>query len=114
MVEVSLNCETDIKPDNYNIENIIDGKCDIVLHDNIIEKTKEDEEGNPKTYFTYDTYRIIKNNFRDNLEEDLEKGYLVWLNFAKDEYANQAEYIPIEERLSTAESVIAEILGGEV
>lgn len=114
MVEVNLNCEADNRPNNYNIENVIDGKCDIVLNDNITEKTKEDEEGNLKTYYTYDTYRIVKNNFRDSLEEDLEKGFSVWLNFAKDEYSNQAEYIPIEERLSTAEAVIAEILGGEV
>ena len=116
MVEVNLNCEADTRPDDYDIECILDGKCDIVLHDNIEEKTREDENGETKTYYTYDTYRIVKNNYRDTLENDLSSaaGFLVWLNFAKEQYANQAENVSLEERLSTAEAVIAEILGGEV
>jgi hypothetical protein len=36
------------------------------------------------------------------------------VKFCKEQYANQAEIISVEERLSTAEAVIAEILGGEV
>lgn len=116
MVEANLNCESDLRPDNFNIENILDGKCDIVLYDNIEEKTKEDEDGETKTYYTYDSYRIVKNNFRDTLETDLEDNtkFNMWLDFAKEQYANQAEEVSIEERLSTAEAVIAEILGGEV
>ena len=31
-----------------------------------------------------------------------------------EQYEKQAENVPLEERLSTAEAVIAEILGGEV
>lgn len=115
MVEVNLNCESDIRPDEYAIENILDGKCDIVLYDNIEEHSNE-EDGETKTYYTYDIYRIVKNNYRDTLENDLsnETGFLVWLNFAKEEYENQAEEVSLEERLSTAETVIAEILGMEV
>ena len=63
MVEQNLNCESDTRPDNYSVENIVDGKCDIVLNDNITEKTREDENGNEKTYYTYDMYRIVKNNY---------------------------------------------------
>jgi len=115
MVEANLNCESDIRPDKYNIENILDGKCDIVLNENIEEHTKE-EDGETRTYFTYDTYRIVKNNYRDTLENDLKNNtkFNMWLNFAKEQYANQAEEVSLEERLSTAEAVIAEILGGEV
>lgn len=116
MVEVNLNCESDTRPEEYIIENILDGKCDIVLNDNIEEHSKKDENGETKTYYTYDIYRIVKNNYRDTLENDLsnDNGFLVWLNFAKDQYEKQAENVPLEERLSTAEAVIAEILGGEV
>ena len=116
MVEVNLNCESDTRPEEYIIENILDGKCDIVLNENIEEHSKEDESGETKTYFTYDMYRIVKNNYRDTLENDLsnDNGFLVWLNFAKEQYEKQAENVPLEERLSTAEAVIAEILGGEV
>ena len=116
MVEANLNCESDTRPEEYIIENILDGKCDIVLNDNIEEHSKKDENGETKTYFTYDMYRIVKNNYRDTLENDLsnDNGFLVWLNFAKEQYEKQAENVPLEERLSTAEAVIAEILGGEV
>ena len=115
MVEVNLNCESDNRPEEYVIENILDGKCDIILNENIEEHTKE-EDGETKTYYTCDMYRIVRNNYRDTLENDLstEAGFLVWLNFAKEQYQNQAEEVSLEERLSTAEAVIAEILGGEV
>ena len=31
MVEVNLNCESDTRPEKYVIENILNGKCDIIL-----------------------------------------------------------------------------------
>lgn len=116
MVEVNLNCESDTKPNKYIVENILNGKCDIILNENIEEHSKEDENVKAKTYYTYDMYRIVRNNYRDTLENDLsnDNGFLVWLNFAKEQYEKQAENVPLEERLSTAEAVIAEILGGEV
>lgn len=116
MVEGNLNCESDTRPEEYIIENILDGKCDIVLNENIEEHSKEDESGETKTYFTYDMYRIVKNNYRDTLEDDLKDNakFNIWLDFAKEQYENQAENVSLEERLSTAEAVIAEILGGEV
>ena len=116
MVEVNLNCESDTKPEKYAIENILDGKCDIILNENIEEHSKEDENEETKTYFTYDMYRIVKNNYRDTLEDDLKdnKKINLWLDFAKEQYENQAEDVSLEERLSTAEAVIAEILCGEV
>ena len=116
MVEVNLNCESDTRPEKYVIENILDGKCDIILNENIEEHSREDESGETKTYFTYDMYRIVKNNYRDTLAEDLEDNtkFNIWLDFAKEQYENQAENVSLEERLSTAEAVIAEILGGEV
>lgn len=116
MIKANFNCESDIKPNKYEIENIINGKCDIVLNDNIENKTRTDESGEITEYYTYDIYRIVKNTYRDTLEDDLsdETGFSVWLNFAKEQYQNQAEKVSIEERLSTAEAVITEILGGEV
>lgn len=116
MVEVNLNCESDTRPEKYIIENILDGKCDIILNENIEEHTRETEGEETKTYFTYDMYRIVKNSYRDTLEDDLKDStkFNMWLDFAKEQYENQAENVSLEERLSTAEAVIAEILGGEV
>lgn len=115
MIEVNLNCESDVRPHKAVIENIVDDKCDIVLADKISRNTKIDENGERKIYYTYDIYRIVKNTYRDTLVDDLsdETGFSIWLNFAKEQYQNQAETVSIEERLSTAEAVIAEILGGE-
>lgn len=114
MVEVNLSCESDVRPSNYVIENILDGKCDIILHDNIIENTKEDESGETKTYYTYDIYRIVKNNYRDTLENDLsnEINFKVWLNFAKEQYLKQTINISDTERISALEQAIIDI--GEV
>lgn len=116
MIEVSYNCESDTEPNKYIIENIINGKCDIVLCDDIKEIIKIDKDEQEKKYYIYDIYRIVKNNYRDTLEDDLknETNFNMWLNFVKEQYENQAEEVSIEERLSTAEAVIAEILGGEV
>ena len=116
MVELNTITESNLKPEKYIIENILDGKCDIVLNENIEEHSKKDENGETKTYFTYDMYRIVKNNYRDTLEDDLKDNtkFNMWLDFAKAQYEKQAENVPLEERLSTAEAVIAEILGGEV
>lgn len=110
MITVNLNCKSDVRPEKAVIENITDGKCDIVLNDNL--KIDENEE---TTYYTYDIYRIEKMNYRPSLENEIknEEQYNIWLNFAKEQYQNQAEKISIEERLSTAEAVIAEILGEE-
>ena len=116
MIEKKINCESNNKPKKYSIENILKGKCDIVLIENIEEHLKENENAETIKYYTYDMYRIKGNNYRDTLENDLiiEAGFLEWLNFAKREYENQVEKVSLEERLSTAEAVIAEILGGEV
>lgn len=114
MVEVNLNCETENKPNKYAIENIINGKCDIILNDNIEEKTRENDQGETETYYIYDTYRIAKTNYRNTLTEDLsnENQFLVWLNFAKEQYSKQIIEIPDSERISALERAIIDI--GEV
>lgn len=74
-MEVNLNCESDTRPNKFEIENILDGKCDVVINDNITEITEtvidENEEETTKIKYSYDTYRISK-NYRDNLENELE------------------------------------------
>lgn len=112
MIQVNLKSESNVRPNKFAVENILNGKCDIVLIENIEERSREDGE----IYYTYDMYRIVKNNYRDTLESDLadDTKFNVWLDFAKDQYANQAEEVSNEERLSTVEAVIAEILNMEV
>lgn len=121
MVEVNLNCESDIRPSKFLVENVIDNKCDIVLIENIKKNTRtvfseEKQEEEEQVYYSYDMYRIVNANYRDELELELadNANYRLWLRFAKEQYESQAEAVSLEERISTAEAVIAEILGGEV
>lgn len=114
MVEVNLNCESDTKPNKYVVENVLNNKCDIILNDNITESTRTNEDGKEETYYIYDMYRIVKNNYRDTLESDLEDkdSYAIWLNFAKEQYAKQTVNISDTERIATLEQAIIEL--GEV
>lgn len=93
-----MKVESNLKPENkFEIENIIDGKCDIVFFDNVQEI--EAIEENEKKY-SFDTYRL-KANYRDELEkelnDDIEK-YKEWLQLAKDTEFNELATIIREER----------------
>lgn len=93
-----MKAESNLKPENkFEIENIIDGKCDIVFFDNVQEI--EAIEENEKKY-SFDTYRL-KANYRDELEkelnDDIEK-YKEWLQLAKDTEFNELATIIREKR----------------
>lgn len=80
-----MKAESNIKPNKFEIENIINNKCDIVFNTNITEeKIRVDEEITEK--YVYDTYRI-KANYRQNLEQVLEseQEYGKWLKLAKEQ-----------------------------
>ena len=88
-----MKAESNLKPKNkFRIENIIDGKCDIVFFDNIQELEPVEDE---KRY-SFDTYRL-KTNYRDELEQELNDNiekFKQWLRLAKDiEYNELASII---------------------
>lgn len=84
-----MKAESNLQPKNkFEIENIIDGKCEIVFFDNIQEL--EQLEVNEKRY-SYDTYRV-KTNYRDELEQELnddQDKYSKWLELAKNTEYNE-------------------------
>ena len=93
-----MKVESNLRPENkFEIENIINGKCDIVFFDNVqeIEATEENEKK-----YSFDTYRL-KANYRDELEkelnDDVEK-YKEWLQLAKDIEFNELATIIREKR----------------
>ena len=93
-----MKVESNLRPENkFEIENIINGKCDIVFCDNVqeIEATEENEKK-----YSFDTYRL-KANYRDELEkelnDDIEK-YKEWLQLAKDTEFNELATIIREKR----------------
>ena len=93
-----MKVESNLRAENkFEIENIINGKCDIVFCDNVqeIEATEENEKK-----YSFDTYRL-KANYRDELEkelnDDVEK-YKEWLQLAKDTEFNELATIIREKR----------------
>lgn len=84
-----MKAESNLQPTNkFEIENIIDGKCDIVFYTNVEEiSVSEDEE---KRY-SYNIYRL-KTNYRDDLEKNLndnEERFAEWLELAKNKEYNE-------------------------
>ncbi len=89
-----MKAESNLQPKNkFEIENIIDGKCDIVFYNNVEEIAALDNE---EKKYSYDIYRI-KANYRDDLEKDLndnEEKFAEWLELAKNtEYNKLAEEV---------------------
>ena len=78
-----MKAESNLRPKAlFDIENINNGKCEIVFYDNI-KKLEPTEEG--ETRYSFDIYRL-KTNYRDDLAEELsynKNKYNEWLELAK-------------------------------
>lgn len=88
--------ESDSKPlKNYEIENIKDGKCDVVLFDlNSIEEVESiSENGEAKTLYRYNSYRIRKSH-NQSLLNMLDNDFETMLKLAiKQNYDTEASKI---------------------
>ena len=75
-MQVNYQTESDIKPNKVLIENILNGKCDIVFNDDIKESEESviDEHGetSKRIKYTFNSYRI-QTNYRESLETELKK-----------------------------------------
>ena len=103
-----MQTESNTRPNKFDIENIINGNCEIVFYDNIQEIEKEVESGKKEKAYIYDMYRI-KTTFRENLVEELENDkekYQKWLQLAKtsEERANaDIEIAKLQEDLNSTD-----------
>lgn len=89
-----MQVESNIKPNKFNIENLGNGKSTVSFYDNIVkqEVTQLDSEETTIKY-VYDLYKIEIYN-RENLQEEIERRFESWLEFAKDcEYEQLAANI---------------------
>ena len=101
-----MKAESNVRPENkFEIENIIDGKCEIVFYDNI-QELEPTEEGENR--YSYDIYRF-KTTYRDDLEKELnddEDKYQEWLNLAKETEEREtadAEIARLQEELNNTD-----------
>lgn len=87
-----MKAESNTNPNKFDIENIVNGKCDIVFFDNI-QELEPTEDGEKR--YSFDIYRLTTND-REGLESELnenEEKYQAWLELAKkteyDKLANE-------------------------
>lgn len=101
-----MKAESNILPKKlFDIENITNGKCDVVFYDNI-EILEPTEEGENR--YSFDIYRL-KTNYRDNLAEELDKDktkFNSWLELAKNTEIRQnanEEIASLQEELNNTD-----------
>lgn len=93
-MQVNYQIESDTKPEKFAIENVLNGKCDIVINDEVkkVEEKIIDETGkeNIKEKYIFNSYRI-STNYRDNLNDELknEKEYEKWVSDLRNKYYNE-------------------------
>ena len=66
-----MKAESNVKPEKFEIENIQNDRCDIVLYDNIQEVTENDTKR-----YLFDIYRLnicYYNNIKNEIESDFSK-----------------------------------------
>lgn len=79
-----MKIESNCKLNKFEIEERGNGKVQVSFFNNMVEQ---------EDMYCYDMYRLRLNN-RDNLSEDIEENYDIWLQFAKDsEYEKLAEEV---------------------
>ncbi len=92
--------ESDKRPlKNYEIENIKDGRCDVVLFDlnSIEEITSISESGEEKILYSYDSYRV-RLNYNQALIDKLDKNFSKMLEDVKHNILEEAKALKRLER----------------
>lgn len=72
-----MKAESNIQPAKFEIENIKEDRCEIVINSNIQEITD-----NENTKYTFDSYRL-NICYNKDLKEDIENNYEKYLEIAK-------------------------------
>lgn len=124
-----MKAESTIKPKSYSVEKC-GGLAEVVLYENIVQMTRENEAGEAEKYFAYDEFRITI-PYRENLGAEIKANRAAWLETAKDIEENAAEKLSLEEQVkklaaenaalkadselmgAALEEVIAAVAGGE-
>lgn len=113
-MQVNYQTESDIKPNKVLIENILNGKCDIVFNDDIKESKESviDEHGetSKRIKYTFNSYRI-QTNYRESLETELknDNNIEIWLSKLRNDYYNQKAQEVREKRNELLKETDAEM-----
>lgn len=100
-----MKVKNSIKPiSKFNIENIKNGKCDLVFYADIKEVETLDENNEKQKGYEYEIYRITV-DYRAEIKEIINNEYQKWLDYAKKvEYDKLANEIRIKRNELLAET----------
>ena len=86
------------------MKTLVNGHCTVYFFDNIQEESRQKENEDSQIIYIYDMY-VIDRYYRENLKEDIETNYQVWLDFAKQfEYDEKAKEIRAKRNELLAET----------
>lgn len=94
-----MKAESNIRPSNFEIENISNDRCDVVLNANI----EEIEEESIK--YVYDTFRL-NTCYDENIEDRIRNDFERYVNIAKeseDKKVAKEEIIKLQEELNNTD-----------
>jgi len=95
-----MKAESNIRPSDFEIENVSKERCDVVLNTNI-EEIEEEEN----TKYSYDTYRLNM-CYDENIEEKIRNDYERYLNIAMEKEKRETadeEILKLQEELNNTD-----------
>jgi len=95
-----MKAESNIRPSDFEIENISKERCDVVLNTNI-EEIEEEEN----TKYSYDTYRLNM-CYDENIEEKISNDFERYLNIAMEKEKRETadeEILKLQEELNNTD-----------
>ena len=109
-MQVNYQTESDIKPNKVLIENILNGKCDIVFNDDSSLHDVTPHCKSKRIKYTFNSYRI-QTNYRESLETELknDNNIEIWLSKLRNDYYNQKAQEVREKRNELLKETDAEM-----
>lgn len=80
-----MKAQSNVKPNQYEIENINGDRCDILFATNIVQ-----EEDNENVIYKFELYGLNA-CYKENIQTDIEENFEEYLNAAKNYEKNKSE-----------------------
>ena len=74
--------KSNIRPSDYEINQLANGKSEIMFYENVTENLVTNLDGVEQTEYTFE-FTEMSIDTRDGLEEDIKANYSEWVSFAK-------------------------------
>ena len=107
--------QSDLRPNNFTINELTNGMAEIMFFENVIEKEITGFEQEMKTVYEFEMHELSVQN-RTGLYEDVEANYQDWLSFAKGQsgkpVSDKEKIATLEEKALVTDDLLAELIMG--